>query len=94
MRAFVVTGVKYSFDVANDSDTRQADELIKISPTDFQVEFGAGVQIFFPFFIFSPEIKFSQGITNSLIYNKNIVQSTLIEKLYSRAFTISFHFEG
>lgn len=93
-RLFVIAGVKYSFDVASDSNTRQAETLVKIAPNDFSLEYGAGIQFFFPFFIFSPEIKISHGIGNTLIYNKNIQESTVLEKLLSRTFTVSLHFEG
>jgi hypothetical protein len=94
MRLFVIAGVKYSFDVASDSRTRQAETLVKIAPTDFQFEYGAGVQIFFPYFIFSPEIKVSNGMNNVLLYNPELQQSTVLEKVLSRTFTISLHFEG
>jgi hypothetical protein len=57
-------------------------------------ETGVGFQIFLPFFIFSPELKFSQGMGNTLIYNKNLSESTILEKILSRTFTISLHFEG
>lgn len=94
IRLFVIAGVKYSFDVASDSRSRQADSLVKISPTDFAVEYGAGIQFFFPYFIFSPEFKISQGIGNTLIYDANLEESTVLEKVLSRTFTLSFHFEG
>ena len=94
MRVFVISGIKYSFDVASDSRTRQADELVKIAPTDFQFEYGAGVQFFFPFFIFSPEFKISNGLGNVLIFNRDLDESNVIEKVISRSFTISLHFEG
>ena len=93
-RLFVIGGAKYSFDVASDSRSRQAVGLVKISPTDFQFEYGAGIQFFFPYFIFSPEIKISQGINNVLIYNNRVYQSTILDKVMSRTFTLSFHFEG
>lgn len=93
-RLFLVTGVKYVFDVASDSRTRQAAGLVKIAPTDFQFEYGAGIQFFFPYFIFSPEIKVSQGINNILLFNDRIEQSNVLEKVLSRTFTISIHFEG
>ncbi len=93
-RLFIIGGVKYSFDVASDSRTRQASGLVKIAPTDFAMEYGAGVQFFFPYFIFSPEIKISQGLNNVLIFNKKLDQSNVIEKVLSRALTISLHFEG
>lgn len=93
-RLFVIAGVKYSFDVASDSRSRQAESLVKISPNDFSLEYGAGIQFFFPFFIFSPEFKVSHGLGNTLIYNDNLEESTVLEKLLSRTFTISLHFEG
>lgn len=93
-RLFIIGGFKYSFDVASDSRSRQAASLVKIAPTDFQVEYGAGVQFFFPFFIFSPEIKIGQGINNSLIFNRKLEQSNVLEKVLSRTLTISLHFEG
>ncbi|MEL6390854.1 MAG: outer membrane beta-barrel protein, partial [Bacteroidota bacterium] len=93
-RAFVIAGLNYSFDVASNSETRQANELIRIAPHDFQLEAGFGMQFFFPYFIFSPEIKFSQSITNTLLFNDQIVESRVMQKLLSQVFTISFHFEG
>lgn len=93
-RVFVVTGIKYTFDVASDSRTRQANELVRIAPTDFSFEVGAGIQFFFPYFIFSPEFKVSQGLGNTLIFNENLDQSSVIEKIISRTFTVSLHFEG
>lgn len=95
-RVFVLGGVKYTYDVASNARVRRelANSLIKISPHDFAVEVGGGIQIFMPYFIFSPEIKFSQGINNVLIYNDDLEQSRVIEKILSRAFTLSFHFEG
>ena len=95
-RAFVVTGLSYSYDVASNSKVREvlARELIQVSPHDFQFEVGVGMQFFFPYFILSPEFKFSQGLNNTLIYNQNLLESRVIEKLMSRTFTISFHIEG
>ena len=96
MRVFVLAGAKYTYDVASNARIRkeQANRIIRISPHDFALEVGAGMQFFFPFFIFSPEIKYSHGIGNVLIYNSKLAQTTVLEKVLSRTFTISFHFEG
>ena len=94
IRMFVLGGVKYSYDVASDARAKQADDLVKFSPNDFQVEVGAGMQFFFPYFIFSPEIKFSHGLGNVLIYDDELPQSAVLDKVVSRALSISFHFEG
>ena len=96
LRVFVLGGVKYTYDVASNARVRRelANALIKISPHDFAVEVGAGVQFFMPYFIFSPEVKFSQGFSNILIYNDSLEQSRVIDKILSRTLTFSFHFEG
>lgn len=96
MRVFVLAGVKYTYDVASNARIRaeQANRAVLLSPHDFVVEVGGGFQFFFPFFIFSPELKYSQGIGNVLIYNPNLEHTNAVEKALSRAFTISLHFEG
>jgi hypothetical protein len=96
MRLFVLAGAKYTYDVASNAQIRkeQANRIIRISPHDYSLEIGAGCQFFLPFFILSPEIKYSQGIGNILIYNGKLEQSTVLEKVLSRTFTISLHFEG
>jgi Outer membrane protein beta-barrel domain len=93
-RVFVMGGVKYSYDIQAKSRQRTFANNLRISPTDFQVEMGAGIQMFFPYFIFSPEIKFSHGLGNILIFQNGSRESSVIEKLMSRTFTISLHFEG
>ena len=94
LRLFIIGGGKYSFDVASNSRSRQNTQLVKVAPSDFALELGAGVQVFFPYFIFSPEIKISHGLSNTLIYNENLTYSNVLDKVKSRSFTISFHFEG
>ncbi|RLD22781.1 MAG: PorT family protein [Bacteroidetes bacterium] len=95
-RVFAIAGIKYTYDVASNSRVRKekSQNLIKISPHDFAFEIGAGIQFFLPLFIFSPEIKFSQGLSNILIYNGALERSKVLETLNSRTFTISLHFEG
>ena len=94
MRLFVLGGVKYSFDIASKARRRGDDNILKISPTDFSLEVGFGMQFFFPYFILSPELKFTQGINNILIFNDKIIQSNILENVLSRTITLSFHFEG
>ncbi len=93
-RLFLIAGMKYSFDVASEARSRQAEELVRISPHDYSIEYGAGIQIFFPYFILSPEFKISHGIGNGLLFNPTLPESRVLEKVTSRTFTLSFHIEG
>ncbi len=94
IRLFVGSGVKYSYDISSSSVARRSVQVIRVSPSDFSFEAAVGLQIFFPYFILSPEIKYSHGMNNSLIYNADLIESNVIDKIQSRTFTISFHFEG
>lgn len=93
-RLFVLGGMKYSYDISSKSRTKRFTNLIRLSPHDFSAEVGAGIQFFLPYFIFSPEIKFSQGLGNTLIYKGDTVKARIIDKILSRSFTIAFNFEG
>jgi len=91
-RLFVVAGLKYSYDVQTNSKSRKT--LLKIAPHDFQYEVGVGIQMFYPYFIFSPEIKFSRGLGNLLLYDRAQNEAKVLENVVSQIFTISFNFEG
>lgn len=94
IRMFVLGGVKYSYDVASDSRAKEAEDLVRFSPSDFQLEVGGGMQFFFPYFIFSPEVKFSHGLGNVLLYDRDLDEANVLDKVITRALTLSLHFEG
>ena len=93
-RVFVVGLIKYSIDLASNSRARQEENLLRIDQSDLVVEFGVGFQVFFPYFILSPEVKFSYGVFDIPQRDSNFVYSSAIERLFSRGFAISLHFEG
>lgn len=94
MKAYVFTGLKYNMDLASNSKTRNADGEIKIKRGDFSYEYGLGLQFFFPLFIFSPEIKFSNGIRNVHVPDRSLIYSNMLDRLLIRTITFSIHFEG
>jgi hypothetical protein len=93
-RVFVVAGVKYTIDLASNSRSRKAEDLLKLNQSDLAVELGVGFQVFFPYFILSPEIKFSYGVLDIHSRDERTTFSSTIDKLFSRGFAISLHFEG
>ena len=82
-KVFLVTGISYSYDVQSNARLRadKFNNIMRLSPHDFSLEFGAGMQFFFPYFIFSPEIKYSHGLENILIYNNNLQRNRVLEKV-------------
>jgi hypothetical protein len=94
MRVYTIAGLKYDYDLAASARARRDDNLVKISRSDYGYEFGAGFEFYFPSFIFSPEIKISNGIGNVHVKDSDLRYSNVIEKLHSRMIVFSIHLEG
>ncbi|MEZ5014459.1 MAG: outer membrane beta-barrel protein [Chitinophagales bacterium] len=94
MKVYVLGGVKYSYDLASNATARNAQELVKVRAHDVSLDYGLGFEFYFPYFIFSPEIKLSSGIVNIHAYDPNLQESAVIDKLFSRTVLFSIHLEG
>src|SRR5580692_3871474 len=93
-RVYMLGGINYQYDLASNSSARKAQDLVKLSPSDFSVEGGIGFQFYFPVFILSPELKFSEGIKNVHDRDPNLQYSNVIDKLKTRMVVFSLIFEG
>jgi hypothetical protein len=93
-RFYAIVGTKFDYDLAANARSRRTDEFLKVSPVDFGYEIGVGFEFFNPNFIFSPEIKLSQGLTNQLFIDRNLPLTNALEKLLTRMIVISIHLEG
>lgn len=93
-RVYMIGGCNFQYDLASNATARKADDLVKLSSYNFSVEVGVGFQFFFPVFILSPEIKFSNGIMNIHSRDANLKYSNVIDKLNSRMVVFSLIFEG
>lgn len=94
MRVYTIAGLKYDYDLASNATARRAEDLVKIKPSDFGYEVGAGFEFYFPSFIFSPEFKISNGIGNMMVKDPHLRYSSVIDKLKSRMVVFSIHLEG
>ena len=90
-RLYVLGGVKYSYDVSSNEDVED-DRVFKIPHNDLAYEFGFGVDIYFEFFKFSPQIKGSWGFAD-LIVDDGTYYIQGLHRLESRGVFINFTFE-
>jgi Outer membrane protein beta-barrel domain len=93
-RVYMMGGVKFEYDLSSKAAARNAEDLIKLRSTDFGIEAGIGFNFYMPFFILSPELKISNGISNSHSRDNNLKFSNVIDKLNSRMIVFSLIFEG
>lgn len=92
-RVYTFAGIRFDYDLSSTARARKADNFIKLKASDFGVEAGLGFEIYFQYFILSPEIKISHGIENIHSRDPNLKYSNVIDKMNSRQvyFTIMIH---
>lgn len=68
-RMYLIGGINPSFE-AKGKNNEEGDEKLSLKDTNLAIEFGFGIDIYAQYFKFSPEIRFSKGLTN-LVEHKN-----------------------
>lgn len=92
-RMYMVGGLTPSYEVSGRKNADQPDEeRLLIQPFDLSMEIGFGVDIYYPLFKFSPEIRFSRGVFNALSPKEN-PYSRPIDKLLTNSVSIYFQFQ-
>ncbi|MDB5229721.1 MAG: protein-translocating porin PorT [Chitinophagaceae bacterium] len=92
-RVYMMGGVKYDIDLASNSQARNAQDLVKLKKFDFGIEGGIGFNFYLPFVTVSPEIKFSNGLTNIHSRDPYLKYSSIFDKIQSRMIVFSIHLE-
>ncbi len=93
-RVYILGGGKYEFDLASNSQARRAEDLVKLNRAALGYEAGLGFNFYFPTFIFSPEIKFSNSFQNVHSRDPNLIHSNVIDRMQARMIVFSIHLEG
>jgi len=93
-RFYGMTGGKFDYDMAANASSRKKDEFLKFKPMDLGYEIGFGLEFYYPNFIFSPEIKLSQGLTNQIYIDRGLQLTNAIDQIRTRTIVISIHIEG
>ncbi len=96
-RAYIVTGLKYSIDLASDAnkknDNDEVDEdYIALIRDDIAAEAGVGFDFYFTWFKFATELKMAYGFKD-VFNHEDTFYAYPIDHLNSKVFTISFLFE-
>lgn len=90
-RWYVLAGIQYNIDLAS-KEKVEDDTIFKIKKNSTAYEFGAGIDIYFEYFKFSPQIKAAFGMNNLLVEDGTIPVSG-IDQIRNRCILINFTFE-
>lgn len=90
-RVYLIGGIKVSRTI----NTRLNDELrnrLRAAPQDLSLEYGFGLDLFYPLFKFGPELRFSHGLRN-LLAPRNDGYSQRLQSLRSNTVTLYLNIE-
>lgn len=93
-RVYMLGGGKLDYDLASNARARKAEDMIKIEKMDYGIEGGVGFNFYFKSFIFSPEVKISNGLRNMHARDERLKYSSVIDRIQSRMIVFSIHLEG
>lgn len=88
---YLVGGIKPSFILSRRTED---DENLRVADTDLSVEVGVGMDVFFPYFKFAPELRFSRGLSNVKDNEDENPFTRPIRRLTTNTFAVIFHFGG
>lgn len=91
--AYLLTGAKYSIDMASTKKVQSAQNIIvKLDRHDVAIQAGVGFDFYTPFFKFGTELKMSYGLRNILVRDQ-YMYSQVLDRLNNKMMQISFTFE-
>jgi hypothetical protein len=93
-RVYMFGGIKGDIDMASNARAKRAEDLVKIKKNDYGIEAGIGFNFFMQSFIFSPEIKISNGLGNIHSRDETLKFSSVFDRIQSRMIVFSIHLEG
>lgn len=91
-RMYFVGGITPGYEASGTSDLEENAELLQTERFNLSAEFGFGLDLYYPLFKFSPEIRFSKGLLNILSDKKNDLRAGL-DGLNTNVIAIYFHFQ-
>ncbi|MCS6822630.1 MAG: PorT family protein [Microscillaceae bacterium] len=87
---YLVGGLKPGFVLS--AQKQESLDLVRVGRSDLSIEYGFGLDIFYSYFKFSPELRFSHGISNMLINDRNPYSRTM-KGLFTHNVSLYLHFE-
>lgn len=96
-RPYLIGGLNYRLDLAAKKEYKEDKNIyIRLKQSDIYYEVGFGIDFFLKYFKFSTELKLSVGMRDVLVHDPSASHPELvtsIDRLKSKIWILSFHFE-
>jgi hypothetical protein len=93
-KVYLFGGLKYDIDLSYHNQERNDKSIIHLNKYDWGIEGGIGFSFYLPAGVISPEIKFSDGLSNLLQKNPALNYSNVFDKIQSRMIVFSICIEN
>ena len=94
LKMYIVGGVKYGIEASGkNKENNTTEEGLIIQGSNLSLDFGFGFDMYYTHFKFSPEIRFSRGLSNMLLANKSNDLSLGIKSLNINTITLYLLFQ-
>ncbi len=90
-RFYMIGGIKPSFAVTQRQNTPAINQL-SVTKDDVMLEYGVGLDLFYPYFKFGPELRFSHGLRN-ILEPRNNTYSNALQSLRTNTVTLYLNIE-
>lgn len=99
LRFYAIGGLKYSLDLSSEASAapNPSNPRVAVYPHNTSYEIGTGLDMYFPYFKFSPEVKLSRGINNVLVPAEppgTNIYTDIFSRFRSNFIFFSLYFEG
>lgn len=91
-RMYFVAGAAPTIDVGGSKREERVENRLRVDKNNFQIEYGVGLDLFYPFFKFAPELRVAHGVPNILIQDNNVYAQSF-QKLSTTNVTLYLFFE-
>jgi len=91
---YLVGGIKPTFEAVGRGQREDTSDKLDLLRNQMNIEVGAGFDIFYPLFKFSPEVRYSYGIKNMLNPRSDSPYNIPLKKLTTHNLGLFFTFEG
>ncbi|HSI91693.1 MAG TPA: porin family protein [Adhaeribacter sp.] len=91
-RMYLVAGATPVIDVGGSKRNERIDNKLRLDKNNLLIEYGVGLDLFYPLFKFAPELRVAHGIPNLLIFDNNAF-SRSFQSVRTTSVTLYLFFE-
>lgn len=92
LRMYMIGGIKPGIEASGKKDIENVTTTLEVTGANLSLDVGIGLDIYYPLFKFSPEIRFSRGIVD-VLDNRSNKYGMPLERVNTNAITVYFIFQ-